>query len=323
VKYCLFIIFIFVVSVSGQKESAAQPGGKLHRIEAQMQTHPDSLELYEEYCELSLKGKKTLDELYAFDSELNTIFAKMKDTIRDTIAMYETQIRICFKYSRFLFAKADTLIKALHTTLNKEELVKLYKINFAYYKKITDKSYQLCRKLTHVHTDSSVYSWCQSIIQYKKYRTFMENLKKNPAPLFHAVDINGRTVSLDMFRGRFVLIHFWSMYSQPSVLELNDLKKISITYSKQDLAVISINGDKLNNAIDEKILHNFINEMNLNWHHIADGNKRKIFNLYFVRNYPTLYLINRAGFIIYSENELRGKRLFSTFSKLAIRQSKH
>lgn len=320
-RYIFYLILIYIVSVFGQIKSDQNQVSQLQLIETQMKYYPDSLELYEEYCELSLKEKKSLDEIYAFNFDLDTIFTKMKNSIQDTVSMYETQIRIYYNYQRFIYSKAEELSKELHKkNNNNDEISRISKISYDNYNIIRDNSYNLCLKLSNNCKDPFVRSWCESITEYKNYQIFLANLKINPAPLFTTKDIHGKTISLSTFRGKIVLLHFWSMYSQPSVSELNDLKKIYTQYSKNDFIIISINGDKLNTAIDESILKNFIKDMNLNWYQIADGNNREIYELYYVRNYPTLYLMNKEGFIIHYENELRGKNLFATFSKLFIKR---
>ncbi len=155
---------------------------------------------------------------------------------------------------------------------------------------------------------------CQGVQSYFEEKRFRQDFRTKPAPDFSFTDMNGDSAKLSDFKGRYVLLHFWSMHSVPCVQELKDLKRAARMYPKR-LQIISINTDPVQNTWDRKTLLNFIKEMELNWVHISDAGKR-LFNRFHVHNYPTLYLIDPRGFAVNPDfklgKELRGEQLLKT-----------
>lgn len=136
------------------------------------------------------------------------------------------------------------------------------------------------------------------------------NIEKEPLPLkFTALD--GTPVDLERMRGKVVLIVFWATWHGSSV---NELKKVAAAYERhhdQGLEIICISHDK-----EKEKLVNFVKEKNLPWPQYFDGkgSKNDISHRYSLRNLPTLWLVNKQGFVIYTDargelEELVGKLL--------------
>ncbi len=162
---------------------------------------------------------------------------------------------------------------------------------------------------------------CLVTQKYFAEKQFRNDFKTKLAPEFNFTDVTGKKGTLSDFRGVYVLLHFWSMYSMPCVEELKDLKKVKALYGHK-LKIVSINTDPVETKWDRETLYNFIQTMNLNWTQIADGSSKHIFNLYHIHNYPTLYIIDPKGFAVNPGfrlgKELRGKRLFKTLARLLV-----
>ena len=157
---------------------------------------------------------------------------------------------------------------------------------------------------------------CQRVKKYFSEIQFRQDFKTKPAPDFEFTDLKGRQQKLSDYRGHFVLLHFWSMHSIPCVQEISDLKKVYKKYGGKTLEIISVNTDPVAGAWDRETLINFIRQMEMNWTQIADGKEKRIFNLYHVHNYPTLYLLDRQGLAVNPDfilgKELRGEQLIKT-----------
>src|SRR5437762_8326244 len=64
-----------------------------------------------------------------------------------------------------------------------------------------------------------------------------------PAPAFTAVDLDGRTVSTDSFRGKVVILNFWATWCGPCRAEIPDLVALQDRY-RDTLQVIGISQDE-------------------------------------------------------------------------------
>ncbi len=111
---------------------------------------------------------------------------------------------------------------------------------------------------------------------------------------FNAYDSNGRRISLEKFKGKFIFLDFWATWCGPCRIELPNLLKLNNNITKKDLVIISISLDK-----DESNVRKFIKDMDMNWIHIVDySTASEIANLYSISAIPTNYLIDREGRII-------------------------
>ncbi len=58
------------------------------------------------------------------------------------------------------------------------------------------------------------------------------------------VDEAGNTVSLDNFRGRFVLLNFWASWCAPCLVELPSLHRLNEAMGGEDFTVIAVSTDR-------------------------------------------------------------------------------
>ncbi len=105
-----------------------------------------------------------------------------------------------------------------------------------------------------------------------------------PAP-FSLMDVNGREVSLDKFKGKYVYLNFCTTTSYTCLKEFVQLEKISKQYRKH-LEVVTISAD--DNIED---LKNFLKNSKYSWTFLHFGNKPEILKDYDIRVYPTYFLI--------------------------------
>jgi len=85
---------------------------------------------------------------------------------------------------------------------------------------------------------------------------------RNPAPVpaFTAVDLDGRSVSPQSFRGKVVLINFWATWCGPCRAEIPDLVALQDKY-RDRLQVIGISQDEAPPAVVKR----FATEHNINY----------------------------------------------------------
>jgi thiol-disulfide isomerase/thioredoxin len=64
-----------------------------------------------------------------------------------------------------------------------------------------------------------------------------------PAPEFSLVDLSGKKVSLEDFRGHPLLLNFWGTYCDPCKIEMPWLEEFSKKYASQGFEVVGVTYD--------------------------------------------------------------------------------
>ncbi len=89
----------------------------------------------------------------------------------------------------------------------------------------------------------------------------LENLVPgNPSPQFSYEDINGETVSLEDFRGKYVYLDVWATWCGPCVREIPHLKSLEEEYRGRNIAFVGVSIDDL---ADKEKWMNFVVEKEL------------------------------------------------------------
>jgi peroxiredoxin len=117
------------------------------------------------------------------------------------------------------------------------------------------------------------------------------------APEFTQADTAGNIISLQLFRGKYVLIDFWASWCLPCRGENEHLVKAFNDYHKNGFTIISISVDEA--AAKDKWLKAIHND-GLTWTNISDlkGFENAAAKLYYVTAVPQNFLIDPEGKII-------------------------
>jgi len=318
------IIFLFITFPLSAQDMPFDINSVLFKqLETQLNQYPDSLELYELYLKEKIRSCDSYEALFSCSGELQSRFDQMIEANHDTASVYSIQINTLIMYQGRLNIAFQKKLNALYRENKENDMVTLSR-QHEERSKVTREIYTaLCLKLSDRAVDSRVRSVCRSIILGAYQQDFLSRMKIDPAPVFTGTLINGDTINLEEFRDHYVLIHFWSMYSLPSVKELTELCRIHDQYKKNGLVIISINGDKMDSRLRFEVLKNFIMDMNLSWYHIADGEESRIIDLYVVKNFPKLYLIDPRGYIVRQYQQSLKADLMTELSEIYSKNRKN
>ncbi len=113
------------------------------------------------------------------------------------------------------------------------------------------------------------------------------------APDFSTTDIDSIPISLKDYRGKVVLLDFWTTTCGPCIGEMPNVKKVYDVYKDVGFDVIAVNLDA-----DEADLHGFLKVCDLPWRQVFGGQESPLKNLYHVRGVPSPWLIDKEGKVI-------------------------
>ena len=142
------------------------------------------------------------------------------------------------------------------------------------------------------------------------------------APAFQLQDLNGNDVSLEIYRDKVVLVHFWATFCIPCLGEMPVLESLWQQYGGEGLVVLGIAGDRGNT----EIVREFAEKTGVSFPVVHDANGR-VRNQYEVAALPTTYLVGRDGKIsgravgTRSWNEPGGREIIETL--LATRATEY
>ena len=112
------------------------------------------------------------------------------------------------------------------------------------------------------------------------------------APKFTIATDSGRTVSLDDFGGKLLVLNFWATWCPPCVQEIPSLEQFSRDLSKEGVVVLGISVDK-----DPNVYRTFVERANVSFLTARDP-EQKINAAYGTFQYPETYVINRQGRVL-------------------------
>jgi thiol-disulfide isomerase/thioredoxin len=110
----------------------------------------------------------------------------------------------------------------------------------------------------------------------------------SPAKDFVLEDLTGDEVRLSSLKGKPVVLNFWATWCPPCKEEMPLLEEYSDTYSEQ-VVVIGVN-----TAEDHDLVQHFITEKGVTFP-IALDKAGIVSDMYFVRNYPTTFFLDKDG----------------------------
>ena len=122
--------------------------------------------------------------------------------------------------------------------------------------------------------------------------------------------ITQSTVSLEQFRGKYVLLSFWGAWCAPCLREIPYLRELYTETDREKFEIIGIASRTPSDA-----LLDVINRYAITWIQISDK-ENEINEMYNIRSYPSTFLLDKEGRIIARDGFLRGRFLKPTVLSL-------
>ncbi|TCC98520.1 TlpA disulfide reductase family protein [Pedobacter hiemivivus] len=192
--------------------------------------------------------------------------------------LLENRIAFIKNHPEFL-ASALTLALDVQNTMTDEELAALY------------------QKLTPAVKNSQYGRMIQE--RFAETKKFGEGAVAIP---FTKKDLNGKTVSLSDFKGKYVILDFWGSWCGPCRQNNPHMKDLYEKYKDKGVNIIGIANEKKGSLAENmKIWKEAVKEDNLPWIQILNEEGIEQFNvteLYGVNAFPTKILIGLDGKVI-------------------------
>ncbi|MVM41079.1 redoxin domain-containing protein [Spirosoma sp. HMF3257] len=132
----------------------------------------------------------------------------------------------------------------------------------------------------------------------KKAETRMYAIRNKPRigkklPAFSLTDVTGKSISLESFKGKYLLIDFWGTWCIPCIETIPELKAVHTKYGNR-LAILSI---AMERPADREKWVKAIHKYGMTWTQTAEFTSAKegVNVLYNVVEYPTLLVANPDG----------------------------
>jgi len=132
-----------------------------------------------------------------------------------------------------------------------------------------------------------------------------------PAPAFSMNSIDGKTVSLADFKGKYVLLDFWASWCMPCRQENPNVVKAYNTYKDKNFTVFGVSLDK-----DPKAWAQAVAADGLTWTHASELKdfEGPTVRLYQIEAIPSSFIIDPNGKIV--AKNLRGEELNAFLAKV-------
>ena len=112
------------------------------------------------------------------------------------------------------------------------------------------------------------------------------------APGFELTADSGVGVSLDDYRGKYVLLNFWATWCPPCVQELPSLNTLHQQLERDGLVVLGVSVDA-----QQEQYNSFLESFGVAFPTARDP-EMKIASLYGTSKYPETYLIDPEGYVL-------------------------
>ena len=160
-------------------------------------------------------------------------------------------------------------------------------------------------------------NWNKNVLQLEK-TNLQQNQLYSTQVGFKTLFFEGQNfktkskISLDDFKGKYLLIDFWSVWCGPCIQELPNLKALYDKVDKSKIEILGIVGDSQPDALEE-----MIDKYSITWPQILSDETKTIIKNYEIRGYPTTLLINPEGIIV--AKNLRGNDLENKINEFLLK----
>ena len=258
----------------------------LAEIGAEIEGYPTNWVAQTVYWRKAFEVCQTFDEISDVYHDANKKYKQLVETLGESDSLKLVKANYLTNYMTILYTPLLKLMDPAHTEF-KSIMAAIP----------PEKHFGAAKKRYQIYLDSQRMA--------NPSNDFLQKLIGTDAPDFEYKTIGDVEGKLSEFRGNYVLLDFWGTWCGPCVGEIPNLKKVYAAFHEKGFEILSISSDKF----DTQKLEEYVTEKGMNWNHVLEGMGGPVQELYKIRSYPSLFLIDPEGKVVSINNELRGELL--------------
>ena len=134
--------------------------------------------------------------------------------------------------------------------------------------------------------------------QWKEQEINQSSFAYNSEALnFKVTDLQGRIFELAQNKGKVIALIFFYNNCSPCIPMLDDLQELCNQYKEKEVEIVALN--PVDSKIGEEEMQSFIKEHNITYN-VAQIPKYTVEEMYLVRYFPTIFIIDKKGRVCYS-----------------------
>jgi peroxiredoxin len=117
--------------------------------------------------------------------------------------------------------------------------------------------------------------------------------RPSATPVFSLMDLSGKQVSLEQYRGKYVLLNFWATWCPPCLEEMPSMDALYTQFRDRGFEVVAISSDKEGAGI----VQGFVDKLGVEFMILLDPDG-SVSASYGAKNLPVSFLLNRQGKVV-------------------------
>lgn len=117
--------------------------------------------------------------------------------------------------------------------------------------------------------------------------------------------MSGKDISLSDYKGRYVILNFWSSKVRDMQMTIRELKSLYALYKEENFDILSVG-----NFNTDDVIKDYVTEREIEWKQVRStikNGKKSLTELYGITAYPTYILLDPNGIVIAKDNNIPAK----------------
>ncbi len=316
-KKIILILFYLPIILSAQDSLMIQiEMDRLETTQTKISENPGTFVNYQDFWRIKFNLSNNFVSVMECRKEFEDQFEKLHTKYIGNDSLFITQAWIYWEYLQIMSETLFTRLPSKRGQMNRDEFHAIWKMHEKERAYVNEKFIQAVEKIPENKRDDNLNKFYKGMLKRISLRKFQRDIKEKPAPDFEYKTLKGETNKLSNLRGHYIILHFWQTDCNPCIYDIANMHQVFNLYEPKGLKIISINASSLDSQWDIDVLKNVIKELDMTWIQVPDGKNKRIHELYYISIWPTSFLINKEGYAIKFDHNLRAEKLLPTLKSI-------